>query len=266
MSDHGTFDELAVGWALHVLEPEDEAVFAVHLPTCPRCAATVAETGEVMAALAADLPGAEPSEEVRTRLRAAVAATEQRPTPAVAAAGRPADDDTSSPASESAPRRPAWRRAVPGALVAAAVATILGLGLWNIVLAQSREELTATVAEQDEVMTALLRPGRATVATLDADGQPVATVVARQGELQVVTHGLAVNEADSTSYVVWGLRGDEPVALGTFDVQRSQMGLETVGSPATGFDGFGTYAISLEPGHKAPLRPTAVVASGEVTS
>jgi anti-sigma factor RsiW len=67
MSDHGTFDEMAVGYALHALEPEDEAVFAVHLPTCPRCAATVAETGEVMAALAADLPAAEPPDEVRIR-------------------------------------------------------------------------------------------------------------------------------------------------------------------------------------------------------
>ena len=26
--DHEAFDELAVGWALHALEPEDEALFA----------------------------------------------------------------------------------------------------------------------------------------------------------------------------------------------------------------------------------------------
>jgi anti-sigma-K factor RskA len=270
MSDHGTFDELAVGYALHALEPEDEAVFAVHLPTCPRCAATVAETGEVMAALAADLPAAEPPDEVRIRLRAAVAATEQR---AVPAAPRPGDDDGAGPAAAPAAptpeRPPVWRRVLPGVLVAAAVATILGLGLWNVVLAQSRDELRATVAEQEAVVTALLRPGRATVATLDGDGRPVATVVARSGELQVITHGLSVNEADTTSYVVWGLGGDEPEALGTFDVGRSQMDLLTVGSRATGLDGldgYAEYAISLEPGQEAPSRPTVVVAKGEVAS
>ena len=37
-ADHEVFDELAVGWALHALEPEDEAVFAQHLPGCERCA------------------------------------------------------------------------------------------------------------------------------------------------------------------------------------------------------------------------------------
>jgi anti-sigma-K factor RskA len=269
MSDHGTFDEMAVGYALHALEPEDEAVFAVHLPTCPRCAATVAETGEVMAALAADLPAAEPPDEVRIRLRAAVAATEQRAAPA---APRPGDDDARPAAAPAAPtpeRPPVWRRVLPGALVAAAVATILGLGLWNVVLAQSRDELRATVAEQEAVMTALLRPGRATVATLDGDGRPVATVVARSGELQVITHGLSVNEAATTSYVVWGLGGDEPEALGTFDVGRSQMDLLTVGSRATGLDGldsYAEYAISLEPGQEAPSRPTVVVAKGEVAS
>ncbi len=82
-SGHEIFDELAVGWALHALEPEDEAVFAVHLPGCARCAETVAETTELMGDMAADLPSEEPSQELRHRLRAAVADTEQvrRPVP-----------------------------------------------------------------------------------------------------------------------------------------------------------------------------------------
>jgi hypothetical protein len=268
MSDHGTFDELAVGWALHALEPEDEAVFAVHLPGCERCAATVAETAEVMAVLAADIPQAEPSEELVQRLRSAVAATEQRSGPAVAAAPRPTEEGGAPVPVVPAPTPGAtgWRRALPTALVAAAVATILGLGIWNVVLAESREELRSTVAEQDEVLSALLRPGEMTVAPLSDEGAPVATVVARRGELAVVTHGLAANDAARTSYVVWGLGGDEPIALGTFDVDGSQTELRTVGSRATGIDGFPEYAISLEAGQEAPSRPTAVVATGEVAS
>ena len=59
--DHEGFDELAVGWALHALEPEDETLFAAHLAGCTRCAQTVAETAAVLAAMADDLPRAEPS-------------------------------------------------------------------------------------------------------------------------------------------------------------------------------------------------------------
>ena len=36
--------ELAVGWALHALEPEEEARVAAHLPQCPECRERVAQT------------------------------------------------------------------------------------------------------------------------------------------------------------------------------------------------------------------------------
>ncbi|OMQ15866.1 anti-sigma factor, partial [Modestobacter sp. VKM Ac-2676] len=52
--DHRAWDELAVGWALHALEPEDEDRFAAHLPGCAHCARTVADTQQVMGTLAAD--------------------------------------------------------------------------------------------------------------------------------------------------------------------------------------------------------------------
>ena len=58
----------------------------------------------------------------------------------------------------------------------------------------------------------------------------------------------------------------EPVALGTFDVQGSQMQLQTVGSGLTDLDQYDGYAVSLEPGQEAPSAPTDVVATGQVTS
>ena len=268
-SDHEIFDELAVGWALHALEPEDEAVFAVHLPGCDRCAATVAETTELMGAMARDLPPAEPSDDLRARLRAAVETAEQVPAPAAPTApSEPPRELAPAPAARPADR-PGWRRALPGSLVAAAVATIVGLGLWNVFLTSSQERLQETVAAQEEVMAALLTPGQATVAPLqqiEGERRTVATVVVRGDELQVVTNGLSVNDADETSYVVWGLGEGAPVPLGTFDVSRSQMDMRTVGSPATDLDGFPQYGISLEPGQEAPPEQTRVVATGEVTS
>jgi hypothetical protein len=268
--DHDTFDELAVGWALHALEPEDEALFAVHLPGCARCAATVAETTEVMGAMARDLPVAEPSEQLRTRLRAAVETTEQIPgpvAPEVPSSWAPRRVlDPVAGVAPSAGELPRWRRMLPASLVAAAVAAIVGLGLWNVFLASSQERLQETVASQEEVLEAVLNPGRATIAPLQADGRTVATVVARGNELQVVTSGLTVNRPDTTSYVVWGMGEGDPVALGTFDVSRSQIDVESVGSGSTDLDGFPQYGISLEPGQEAPSSPTVVVATGEVAS
>ncbi|WP_369254463.1 anti-sigma factor domain-containing protein [Geodermatophilus amargosae] len=293
--DHEPYDELAVGWALHALEPEDEALFGAHLPSCPRCTRTVAETSEVMAALAGDLPQAQPGEGLRDRLRAAVEQTEQLPPPAgvelpagttadlpsgaTAASGRRRRTDV--PAATGFPgyappqagppvpeERTAWRRVLPNALVAAAVAAILALGTWNVVLGSARDEAQEVAAEQQRVVEALLQPGRATIAPVqrDGDGERVATVVAREAQLEVVTHGLQVNDSSTSVYVVWGMADDAPVALGTFDVVSPQTDLRTVGSASTGLDGYVGYAISIEPGRQAPSEPSDVVASGQVTS
>lgn len=255
---HRFYDELAVGWALHALEPEDEAEFAGHLPGCTRCAETVAESTEVMGAMSADLPAAEPSEALRARLRAAVEATGQRQRPDVVEISAPV-----SPVPQ-----PSLRRLRPRSLtlVAAAVAAVLGLGLWNVGLNSDRRELQATVAAQQDVMAALLDPDGVALTPLGGDGRPVATVVPRGAQIQVLTYGVPVNEAASTTYVLWGVGGAGPQPLGTFDVDRSRIEMTTVGSGSTGLDEFTQYAISLEPGRKAPSQPTEVVATGQVTS
>ena len=284
--EHEAFDELAVGWALHALEPEDEELFAAHLPTCPRCRQTVGETADVMGALAGDLPPVAPPERLRERLRAAVEETEQLSRPA-------REDERTPPVPPSVPDRPApvyrfeppatgahrapfpvravdprssWRRVLPNALVAAAVAAILALGTWNVVLSSAREEARAAAAEQAQLVDALLTPGRATIAPLTADGATLATVVAREGQVQVVTQGLRPNDVRDQTYVVWGLSGGTPAPLGAFDVTSPQPALWTVGSAPSGLDAYTGYAVSLEPGRSAPPEPSDIVASGEVPS
>jgi anti-sigma factor RsiW len=286
--DHQPFDELAVGWALHALEPEDEAAFGAHLAGCDRCARTVAESHDVMAALAADLPPVEPSDSLRERLRAAVEQTEQLPPPEepqqpgeppARQAGRPGSrhpafglrppppEGLRPPRATEVPDlRPAWRRALPHTLVAAAVAAILALGSWNVVLTGDRDAVQATATEQSQMLAALLSPGRATIAPLAEDGRTVATVVARSGQVQVVATGLPLNDPRNSTYVVWGVGTGSPVALGTFDVVSLQMDLRTVGSTATGLDEYSTYAISREPGRQAPATPSEIMANGQVTS
>ena len=284
--EHETFDELAVGWALHALEPEDEELFAAHLPTCPRCRTTVRETADVMGALAGDLPPVDPPERLRERLHAAVEETEQLPRPAwegertppvpPAVPDRPAPVHRFDPPASGAHRAPipvdavdprsSWRRVLPNALVAAAVAAILALGTWNVVLSSAREEARAAAAEQAEMVDALLTPGQATIAPLTADGATVATVVAREGQVQVVSQGLRPNDVQDQTYVVWGTGAGGPAPLGTFDVTSPQPALRTVGSGPSGLDAYTGYAVSLEPGRSAPPEPSDIVASGEVPS
>jgi hypothetical protein len=244
-----------------------------------------------MAALATDLPQAEPSEGLRDRLRAAVEETEQLPPPVVPVERPRPETPTARPAERAAARhpagglrpasfgelqppgatrlpdsRPSWRRVLPHALVAAAVAAVLTLGAWNVVISGDRDAVRATAAEQSQMIDALLTPGRATIAPLTVDGHTVATVVARSGQVQVVADGLPVNDAKGSTYVVWGVGQGQPEALGTFDVVSPQMDLRTVGSTATGLDDYTTYAVSVEPGRQAPAKPSKIVANGQVTS
>ena len=92
------------------------------------------------------------------------------------------------------------------------------------------------------------RAGVVSVHVLDDEGDPV---VAVDGPAR---------------YVLWGVGDDGAEPLGTFDVERSQTELRTVGSGLTGLDDYPQYAISLEPGREAPSDPTEVVATGQVTS
>lgn len=282
--DHAAYDELAVGWALHALEPEDEALFARHLPDCTRCARTIAETVEVMAAMATDLPPAEPSDELRQRLRAAVEETDQVLRPALPAEqperrstdlsgefpGRRAAgpvEVAAEPGSWPSRARPGWRSRTPQALLAAAVAVVLGLGVWDVSLLSSRQQVQSVASEQEQILDALMAPGQATVAPVsDRDGHAVATVVARHGQAQVVTWGLGVNNRQATTYVLWGMQPGNPVALGTFDVVTGRMDLRSVGSDRTGMNGYTGYAISIEPGRAAPAAPSDIVANGQVSS
>ena len=288
---HEVFDELAVGWTLHALEPEDETVFARHLADCPRCARTVAETEEVMAALATALPPAEPSEELRSRLRAAVERTEQvrRPAPVPPSSprktalpgGRRRSDEhaplvgvptpaagPAAPVPAPRPRFGSVRERGWALALAAAVAGVVGLGIWNVSLSTARDRAVETAAEQQAVVEELLQPGARVVAQMSGDTGPVATVVLRDGEVQVVSQALAVNDETEETYVLWGLRdgSSAPEAVGTFDVGRSRLEVNPVGSAPAGSDDYDAYAVSLEPGRQPPATPSEVLASGQVTS
>src|SRR5882724_11750723 len=55
-STHAEWDELAAGYAVDALEPDDEAQFVAHLRDCDRCTDTVFGLTEVAATLAHATP------------------------------------------------------------------------------------------------------------------------------------------------------------------------------------------------------------------
>jgi hypothetical protein len=242
-----------------------------------------------MAALATDLPPAEPSEDLRSRLRAAVERTEQvrrppavpppSPDPAPAPRSRRRSDDAPpldvpSPAEGAASTAPAPRPRFSAVrdrgwalALAAAVAGVVGLGIWNVSLSTARDRALETAAEQQAVVEEILRPGAQVVAQMSDGTGPVAAVVVQDGDVQVVSQALPVNDETEETYVLWGLRGSsDPEAVGTFDVARSRLDMNAVGSAPTGSDAYDGYAVSLEPGRQPPPAPSAVLASGQVTS
>ena len=266
------FDELAVGWALHALEPEDEAVFVGHLPGCERCARDGAGDPRRHGG-----DGRRPSGGRAVGGAAAPAGRRSRrdragPGPDRSAGSRPAPAAAAPPADGARPprcprrRQPGWRRVLPTGLVAAAVAAILGLGVWNVVLARSQHNLQSTVAEQSQVMNALLTPGQAAIAPLSDNGRPSRrSSPAATGSTWSPTGCRSTTRRRST-YVLWGMQGNTPVALGTFDVVRSRMDLRTVGSGQAGLDRYSTSASASSPGGRLRRPRPKWSRLGEVTS
>ncbi|SDE57381.1 Anti-sigma-K factor rskA [Blastococcus fimeti] len=254
-------EELAVGWALHALEPEDAELFARHLEGCARCRQVVEETTEVMAALAGAAPSAEPPPALGERLRAEVARTPQDDPAAPAA---PATRPVLAPAPASAPAvMPVPRRRWTAVLVAAAVAAVVSLGGRTALLIGDRDEARQAAASQAALVEQLLRPGPATVVPVAApDGHTVATLLTRDDGVQLISHGLDANDRDAETYVLWGLDQGTPKALGAFDVTEDGLQLRTL--EVEGADDFPGYGISLEPGRRAPEAPTDVVARGQL--
>lgn len=253
---HELYEELAVGHALHALEPEDEQLFLAHATACARCERALDGHRETAAHLAYGAGRAELPEGLFDRIRDAVVAEsgEQAfaPAPAVAPV---------------VPLSAARRRRMPrtASLVAAAAAAVLVTGLAgsNLALRQDRVEQTASSDRLAEAVRTIEAGGRS-VPLLD-DRRQVAAVAVLQGDsVSLVVEGLERN-ADETTYVLWektrfgGLR-----ALGTFDVRDDVEVVRDLPLRA-GQDDVAALAITREKGRTAPARPlVAPVASGAV--
>lgn len=81
--------EMAVGWALHALEPAGDSLVTAHLPDCPICTTTATQTEQVGATLGLTIPQTDPSAELEQRVLNITGATRQAPILALAPPTRP---------------------------------------------------------------------------------------------------------------------------------------------------------------------------------
>ncbi len=265
--------ELATGWALHALEPDDEAAFVQHLPTCAECAAEVAATEDMAVYLAADVEQYEPPVHLRAVVLNA-AHTPQVPrqsqpagmAPREVAAARPPVAHHGIRSPRSAGRLRSSRRT----LLAAAAAVVLAFGAvigWAGTAVFNQPGTTSVNAlDEQNVMSALTDPSVRKVALTDTGSStPMALLLAGPKESTVVPINMPA-AASSSQYVLWGVANGpdaKPVPLGGVAGSPDEHGARAVTTmnsapPAS----FTQFAVSVEPAGTTPVTPTTVVATG----
>ena len=250
---HERYEELAAGYALVALEPEDEQAFLAHLPSCAACERSLARHLETAAQLAYAPDAPELPAGVLDGIRAGVQASGR--------AG-PVQTDPPPPLSLDAARtrRQAGRLPRSWLGVAAAAALVLSLGVWNASLRSGQSEAEQRAARLADAVRLL--EGEEVPLT-DESGRPVAyAVVHDDRRVSLVVDGLKPNDASSTTYVLWqtGDTGTRPV--GTFDVTGSVDVVRDL-PLVTSLKGWTALAVTHESGRTAPKAPGSLpVANG----
>ncbi|WNV89017.1 anti-sigma factor [Umezawaea sp. Da 62-37] len=259
-------EELAVGWAMHALEPDEEALLRSHLPECESCRRTVRNTEEVTAAIGESVAQFDPPARLKTRLMDAIEHTPQeRPAPVVAKV--PDRQEVAEPISLDAARR---RKASRARVLLAAAAVILVAVVTGVVgqrLGNLSDQVAAQNARTDQLENTLrlaADPATNRAVLRTSSGDAMAVLLSGGASAVVVADKMPPNDASKETYVVWGTSGSGPVALTTFDVSPGSKDIRlTWDKSAYAHHGF---AISLEPGRTAPATPSSVVAAGQVAT
>jgi anti-sigma-K factor RskA len=241
---HSEFEELAAGYVLGALEPDDEHDFRRHLDGCATCEANVRELEAVVGELAYTAPPVDPPDTLWAGIRREIE-------PEAARRG-------TTPG--AAPRRRASRRLLPGLAAAAAILLVVALSVWNLSLRDENAAIRDRVAALERA-TQLANDPSAKLVTMDEVPGPEgaqATVIAssRQDRGVLLVQSLPPLARDRV-YELWGVpQGDIAkaqkalvfVPLRRQGVQALQF--EVPIQPGT------VFAITDEPGPDGSEKPT----------
>ena len=241
---HSEFEELAAGYVLGALEPDDEHDFRQHLGGCATCEANVRELEAVVGELAYAAPPVDPPDTLWAGIRREIE-------PEAARRG-------ATPG--AAPRRRASRRLLPGLAAAAAILLVVALSVWNLSLRDENAAIRDRVAALERA-TQLANDPSAKLVTMDEVPGPEgaqATVIAssRQDRGVLLVQSLPPLARDRV-YELWGVPGgkieDAQKALVFVPLRRQgvqALQFEVPIQPGT------VFAITDEPGPDGSEKPT----------
>lgn len=264
MTGHSPWDELAVGFALGALEPEDEETFAGHLHGCTECTQTVADVEATSAELAYAVPGDEPPPALLQAIMAEVKASGRPKTPLSAAVPDLAKV-RSRRRTDSGERRPAgrWNAAWLGR--AAALVLVLALAGWNYQLRLDNSVKDTSLGNAAEFGRLLTTPGAQTV-DLVGKGKERGKVVVQGESAYLLVDDFARNEDEDSIYVLWAQNKGSDVMydVGAFKVVHDRPTYIPV-RELTDSGQIGAFAVSKEKGTVVPKLPSEPIAVGKTS-
>jgi anti-sigma factor RsiW len=274
---HLPFEELAVGYALHALEPDEEQRFAAHLAACAACEREVAAHADSLAQLAHAAPPVEPPPALLEGIRAGIRSSAAKPVAARGPVGPPgprAGEPPAVPVRAAVPELDAARRRRGSvsvrrshllAAAAAVVALLLGLGGWNAALLRQTDEQADLNGRLAATVRTLESDATSTVRLAEDDGDVLAVAVVQDDRMSLVVDGLPPNP-DGTVYVLWGQsRYGDVRAVSTFDVDDDALDVLHDIPLEQGVGEVTTLMVTREPGRTAPAVTTQdVLVSGTV--
>ena len=258
---HALYEELAAGYALSALEPDEEQLFELHLAGCTRCELELAEYTALADQLAYAVVDATPPASLLAGIRAGIAAADRAPVPAAASPvdARVGLPDNVVPLRRRRPERPgAWLGA------AAALVLVVSLGVSNVVLRSDRDSAQEASVRLRSAVTQIVNSR--TVQLRAADGKVMAVALISGERLSLVLDGMARNNDQTSTYVLWRKPAYGSVsAVGVFDVHDSKVDVVR-DLPLKAVDGVTVLAITLERGRVAPTSAgSPILAVGQLT-
>jgi anti-sigma-K factor RskA len=239
--NHSDYEQLAAGFALGALEPDDEQAFQRHLEGCPACKTGMRELDELVASLAYVAPRADPPGSLRAAIRRRTGHTARR-------------------------RLAVAVGSLSGSRMAARLAVVVGiiglfaLSLWNLALREQHELDRFRMANLEAALHTLndasAQPVPLSGSANAVDARATVLVSSRQDRGVLVVEGLPRLPEDRV-YELWSLPQGDPTQAAKALVFsfRSGRNVRAVRfavpiQPNTAFE------ITEEPGPRGSVRPT----------
>jgi anti-sigma-K factor RskA len=255
--NHSEYEQLAAGYVLGALEPDDEHVFQRHLGGCPECEANVRDLEEVVGTLAYAAPPVDPPETLWASIQREIRPEQRRVQPQPQPQPQP-----------RAVRRRRWASPLVARLAAAAaIVAVAALSVWNLNLRDENAGYRDRVAALEQATRLLNEPNTAKV-TLEgsaAGAQVTVLAAAAQDRGVLVVENLPPLRRDKV-YELWGIpeRGTgRPQKAVVFRIPLRPQGPQTHEFQMP-IERDTVFAITEEPGPDGSEQPTTQpILSGE---